>query len=315
MFAILGSGFGLYGYMPALIEGCGQQVALPERYRSQFLQRPQLARFWGKIQWMADENAALDVSEGIVLALTPATQEEWLPRCLAHPGVKHLFLEKPLGHSPEIAIKLLDTLLCSKKSFRIGYSFRHTLWGKRLLEILTSKHASCSFSIRWTLMAHHFQNDLKNWKRSHSTGGGVVRFYGIQVIALMAEAGYEDVSLSQTFAAKPDDIEQWTVIFNGNGLPECRVLIDIRAAKNKFLIEQNCGGNTTVLVDLKDPFDPEIDADKPDGNDRRVPVLNRLCRSLYEENTTPYGWYRATNDLWHLIEKKTGLEIPKGACR
>ena len=48
MFAIRGSGFGLYGYLPALV-GCGRRVVLPERYRARFAERPELAPFANEV--------------------------------------------------------------------------------------------------------------------------------------------------------------------------------------------------------------------------------------------------------------------------
>ena len=58
MFAILGSGFGLYGYLPALVEGCEQPVVLPERYRARFDERSELARFAINVQWEDDESGS-----------------------------------------------------------------------------------------------------------------------------------------------------------------------------------------------------------------------------------------------------------------
>lgn len=43
--AILGSGFGLYGYLPALVAHCVQRVVLPERYRQRLEERSELAQY------------------------------------------------------------------------------------------------------------------------------------------------------------------------------------------------------------------------------------------------------------------------------
>jgi len=40
------------------------------------------------------------------------------------------------------------------------------------------------------LKADHFKNNKDNWKRDHKQGGGPLRFYGIHLIAVLAELGY-----------------------------------------------------------------------------------------------------------------------------
>ena len=110
MIAILGSGFGLYGYLPALIDGCAERVVLPERYRTRFCERPELARFTSNVQWRHNETKVLDCASGVVLALQPNNQSEWIPQCLARTNIERLLLEKPLAQSPKIAIDLFNEL-------------------------------------------------------------------------------------------------------------------------------------------------------------------------------------------------------------
>ena len=52
--AILGGGFGLYGYLPALIE-CGADVVLPLRHKERVLERPELAPLASKVEWRGDD--------------------------------------------------------------------------------------------------------------------------------------------------------------------------------------------------------------------------------------------------------------------
>ncbi len=312
MFAILGSGFGLYGYLPALVDGCAQRIVLPERYRASFFARSELARFASGVQWELDESAALDCADGVVLALRPLDQNEWLHRCLARSNIERLLLEKPLAHSPEAAAATFDDLIRSCKVFRIGYTFRYTPWGMQKLSALGSTRRSGSLSIQWSFCAHHFRHDLQNWKRFNATGGGVIRFYGIHIIALLAEIGYREVFLSRAFGSSPDEIEKWMAVFTGSGLPECEVLVDTRSNVNKFLVEQSSnpsvGQTTTVFANLSDPFDLESKSCQLTRIDQRVPILSRLCRSLWEEGANDYEWYDATIKLWRRTEDKTRFE-------
>lgn len=313
MIAILGSGFGLYGYLPALVDGCAQRIALPERYHTRFCDRPELARFSSDVRWESNEEAALRCADGAVLALRPINQSEWIPRCLARSNIDRLLLEKPLAHTPEVAAVIFDDLIRSRKAFRIGYTFRYTAWGQRILKSLNTAKDSVSLSIYWGFLAHHFRHDLQNWKRSSAAGGGALRFYGIHLVALLAEAGYREVNVSRTFGASEDEVEKWIAVFAGTCLPECEVVVDTKATVHKFHAEQTIntgrGQATFVIADLSDPFDSGGEPCLSDGIDQRVPILSRLCRSLWEEGENEYEWYDAAARLWRRVEEKTLFEV------
>ena len=70
VFTILGSGFGMYGYLPALIE-CGMKVALPERYRSVIGGRTELVQYMPEVIWCAGTEEALALANGAVVAVRP----------------------------------------------------------------------------------------------------------------------------------------------------------------------------------------------------------------------------------------------------
>jgi predicted dehydrogenase len=309
MIAILGSGFGLYGYLPALVDGCKERIVLPERCRSHFNERSELQRFASDVKWEQNEAEVLDCVSGVVLALQPIKQCEWVPQCLARSNIERLLLEKPLAHSPEVAITLFEDLLRSRKVFRIGYTFRYTEWGKQLLNILASQREGGLLTIRWSFMAHHFRHNLQNWKRFNSAGGGAIRFYGIHLIALLSEIGYRNVSLSQASGTSPEEVEKWVAIFEGPGLPECEVIVDTKSNVSEFKIELASNSTavltTTVFANLSDPFESQNKVYELDQIDQRVPILSQLCRSLWEDGTKEYEWYNATNWLWLTIENKT----------
>jgi predicted dehydrogenase len=308
--AIFGSGFGLYGYLPALVKGCGKRVVLSERHREAFVQRPELARFAEDVVWERDEASALDRAEGAVLALQPSDQSEWIPRCLERPNLKRILVEKPLATSPQAARALLEELLRSRKIIRVGYTFRYTDWAEKMTAALKRSRRNKRLLIQWSFVAHHFRHDLRNWKRFTEAGGGAIRFYGIQLIALLAELGYQGVISSRSFGNSRDVVDKWTASFDGPGLPECDIALDARSASEKFSAELWSNSATEanlVFADLKDPF--ESTAIEPlEGLDRRVPVLSRLCRSLWEQAIDEDTWYRATIELWRVVEEKTSFK-------
>jgi len=312
MIAILGSGFGLYGYLPALIDGCAKRIVLPERYRSRFYKRAELKRYAGEIFWERSEAAVLDCANTVVFALRPADQVERVSQCLTRSNIERLILEKPLAHSPEVGEKIFDGLVQSRKTFRIGYTFRFTHWGKLLLHTLPLSVGKGHLSIHWNFMAHHFHNDLYNWKRLHASGGGAIRFYGIQVIALLAELGYRDVEYSLAFGKTKSEVEKWSASFTGVGLPDCEVRLETKASVNRFVIEQtfSSGSSATIYANLWNPFEFEGGVDELEQLDQRVPVLFQLCQSLWEENESVhiYEWYDAAIKLWRRVEEETRFD-------
>ena len=151
---------------------------------------------------------------------------------------------------------------------------------------------------------------MRNWKRFTDSGGGAVRFYGIQVIALLAELGYQSVISSHAFGVSIDVIERWTALFRGPGLPDCEVAVDTRSANEKFSASfiGSAKEPGLVLADLIDPFESTTTVGSLEGLDRRVPALSRLCRSLWEQSVDEDVWYKATIDLWRSVEERTSFE-------
>ena len=104
-FGVLGSGFGLYGYVPALISGCNQQVYLPERYRARLKERIDVRSFEDVVQWRADDTAVLEEVDAVVISRRPRDQEQLICRYVGVPDIRAFVLEKPLGVTPGSALK------------------------------------------------------------------------------------------------------------------------------------------------------------------------------------------------------------------
>ena len=130
--AILGSGFGLYGYLPALA-ALQSRVLLPERYRTVVASRAELSGFAAGIDWVADEHAAIDCAQALVIARRPADQSSLIAEILRQNELKRLLLEKPLAPTPALAAQLQNQIEASGKILRMGYMFGFTDWGRDLV--------------------------------------------------------------------------------------------------------------------------------------------------------------------------------------
>src|SRR5271154_118804 len=126
--AILGSGFGLYGYLPAL-RSLSCQILLPGRYRAVVESREELSALADAIAWTENEEAALDLAEAVAVVRRPADQVELMGKLLRKPTLRRLLLEKPLAPNPIAATGLLDQIEQSGKIMRMGYAFGFADWG------------------------------------------------------------------------------------------------------------------------------------------------------------------------------------------
>ncbi|WP_218625991.1 hypothetical protein [Bradyrhizobium sp. dw_78] len=302
VFTVLGSGFGMYGYLPALMQ-LGLEVVLPFRYQSTLAARPELSEFVKKIIWCADVEGALARSSGVIVALRPDDQALWIPRLVRMPNIRQFILEKPIAPTPELAASLLAAVEEAGRRYRVGYTFRFTPWAHQLRAALAEPRNS--IRLDWNFLAHHYRAGLANWKRSDPAGGGAVRFYGIHAIALLAELGYDDVSVSTIWGPAEAETARWEATFTGRGLCPFELKINSGAESTSFRIVARRPEKTELtLVDQSDPFASDR-SDARHIQDSRVGVLEQLCRSLGEPDEDHAERQKSILALWACVERKS----------
>jgi hypothetical protein len=215
-------------------------------------------------------------------------------------NVEKLVLEKPVAVSPAYAAELITRLREAKKRYRVGYTFLYTGWQQELAWPKLSQ-TSAIMSINWTFMAHHFKKGLATWKRAHNEGGGVLRFYGIHLVALLAHYGYDGVRSSVLGGEDSCEPERWDAVFTGSRLPDCYVHVDSRSATKRFEIIRRAALQEEVMLRATDPFDNEI---QEVGDDVRVCVLKRLLDTLQLDDRHFDLFYERVNTLWQKIEEE-----------
>ena len=281
---IIGSGFGLYGYLPAIAGDKNNSIVLLEKYRQKFNSRKELTEFNEVISWAGDEASLYESVDNLVVCVSPEGQFEVVKQVIGYPNIAHLALEKPLAVDPEKSGRLLNDLIESGKYYRIGYNFQYTGWGKELLSAL-SNDVPCHINIDWHFMAHHYAKNLENWKRYSDSGGGVIRFYGIHLIALLGHVKECRIVSSSSTGYSGNDVYEWSAQLQVNSIHTLAVNVNSAAAETKFIVSTG-GEGVNNEIKLNDPFDEYISAAA--NQDRRVGVIKPVLNSLMQDEQQKY---------------------------
>lgn len=297
-FTIVGGGFGLYGYLPALFNVFGGGIILPEIYRKIINSRSELKQFEGLIEWVHSTESALLKSAGVVIAITPRAQLQMVQEIFNLDNVKKIIIEKPVAPTIDEAIKIFDNPILERKKIRVGYTFIYANWYPLLMGLVT--RSSSAIKIVWNFKADHIAKCKETWKRYHSMGGGVLRFYGIHLIAVLASLGYETVSrcrLEEIITNQPTD---WEAAFCGNTLPQCIVSVSINSNNNEFMIiEIDKDGCEKPFYFTSTPF---YNDNFIHGQDTRIHLLESLIKTFNYEDYYFNSLYQKINNLWNKVE-------------
>ena len=306
MLGILGGGFGLYGYLPAAAKLLQEPVLLLKKYKPIIDSRQELFSFKDQIIWLESEEELMQTADSLVISRRPIDQEALVSRCLLEVNLKRVMFEKPLATSPEKAQKILQLMANSNKYCSVGFNFRFTNWAIQLKEKLLngefSEHESINLS--WHFMADHFSRNIESWKMDHAQGGGAIRFYGIHVIALLAELGYEHVESSSVLTSNSKhSFCDWRACFKGPGLPT--FLVNLNSKSNASHFNLYLGNKDQPLLEGLNPFDTVLNKLTISEQDTRCIYLQDALEELFNL-TKPYpNRIECCTKLWQLVETKT----------
>lgn len=236
---ILGSGFGLYGYLPALVR-LGHNVLTLERYRSLILKRVELSEFIQNIDFLEDDKQIVSQSTTIVIARNPSSQVELVQSQLTNLGLKqHVFLEKPLTDLLKTRQTFINSLREADISFSVAYLFLYSEWFHHL------KHQeSGEFELNWIIA-----KPKANWKNSTQQGGGLLNYYLIHLLPCF-DALVLNFQIKQSFLSAAHSI------FVASGKILLKVKVSLSTSESSFCLTSNSYNSKKVLFSDKTPFGP-----------------------------------------------------------
>jgi predicted dehydrogenase len=179
LIAVFGSGFGLYGHLPAIAE-LGRDVHVPARYRSAFDERAELAAYRSAVRFVDDEAGLLSDADLAVLARRPADNEAIARQAIQGQRSVQLVIEKPPAPNPQAALLLDKALRTAGVRYSTPYLLSYCDWACDCQRRVASGEVR-EITLHWQFNS---PGGRESWKAMPVEGGGLLSYYFIHVIAL-----------------------------------------------------------------------------------------------------------------------------------
>lgn len=250
--AIVGSGFGLYGHLPAfnsitgckVIAICGKKTERLVNY-CESIGLKKIYRDW-------QEMLSKEKLDAIAIAVNPFFQYEIAKKAIEK-GIS-VFAEKPLAVNVPQAKELLGLAKKNKITHAIDFIFPEIdLWqkakqliGDRALGEL--KH----ISVNWNFLSFDIKNKISSWKTNVKEGGGALSFYFSHTLYYLEYFAGEILDIKSIFSYSKESVNGGEtgvdlLIEFKNEVKGCAHLhCDSRGLNNHQLIFQ-CERGTIIL--------------------------------------------------------------------
>jgi predicted dehydrogenase len=295
---IVGGGFGLYGYLPAIAQKFNGDIFVLKKNFKKISDRPELKKYTTHIVYVDTYDELIKKSTSLVLAVPPEIQEEYIYKVFSkNYRYENLILEKPIASNSRLAADILELSINTADSVRVGYSFNDATWAKKL-HTLINKRDGNFLDISWKFKAYHYKNSIDSWKTRHEKGGGILRFYGVQIIAILVSLNkrFEYID-SNVWSTEKHGSFKWIANFHQMDGVTISIEVDSKSEDEKFQIS-----SPAKVLTFKSPFD----GDKAEGgDDLRVSILKKIITTDLSENEKYYKYYYNVNKLLCDVEAST----------
>ena len=292
-YLILGSGFGLYGYLPAVLSKKNNTVYLEKKYKKIINSRKELTIYKNKIIWIQNYLSNLEIIDYLIIAKRPSDQVKIIKKIINKKNIlKKIFLEKPIAKNPLAAKNLLNILKRKKINVSFGFIFQYTSWYKKIKNFIKENKKKNEIEITWNFNAFFLKKKKKSWKNDISQGGGIINFYGIHFIKLINELGFNKIINSNQIKKN-----YWFSSYKKNK-QIFKLKINISAKKNLFRIKlKNYSKNTSI--NLRNPFGKNNNFTKKDN--RVIFLIKYLEYEMHKK--TNYNELFIFTNFWEKIIK------------
>lgn len=287
---IFGKGFGLYGYLPAVINlKIYDQINLNSRYIEFLSSRNELKEFIKYCNFYEDEDKALNESNDLILARTPVENNIILKKIKDRKDL--IIMEKPISANSKLANNIFEILITKARKYFVNYIFLNTNWYKTFKNYIFSSKDN-NFYIEWNFNSNSRIKSPKSWKKNSLEGGGIVNYYGIHLIALAASLDFVYLEHSEI-----KDNYIWESTLTRKDHKRLSIKININKSYESF----NISGSNKIIKKLSTPFSEELTDFNLRNQDIRSSLIYKILNSNKLKNN--YELNIKTINLWNIIEK------------
>ena len=307
MFGILGKGFGLYGYLPAIVN-LGESVGTLSIYKSFIEARDDISSLSKYIQYFDNQDELIDRSNSLVVARRPEDQYRLVEEILRKNIKLNLCLEKPLTHSCVTSRYLANKLQEAQYQYRLGYTVEFTDWFFDIVNLFNNqsfKHLELEIS--WNFHAHHYKNEINTWKRNPLQGGGAFKFYGTHLVYLLANIGKWNSVKMESFRYSLED--EYMFLISGNNKTNKFNISCNSCSVDKTIFDVNVKSSGKVIYhcNLEDPLFRNSSIREQDS---RIPMLRELINSINSEKDY-YELYSNLHEITKLAIDNQHINLTK----
>ena len=278
---IIGSGFGLYGYLPSIID-FSKKIYLSIKYKKKVENRKDLKKYLNRINWYLNLYSISDKIDCVVIAQKPKNQHEKIIELIKYIKPKIFFLEKPLSNTPKNSLSLIKSLSRKKIKFVIGFMFKYLNWYKFCNRNINQNQ---KFKIIWEIKPNKKNNF---WKFNHLDGGGITRFYAIHFFRLLFDLNFKKINYKKITKKK------------------CYIIAsDVKKNFFDICIKFSKSNNFKVFLNNKkkfngpNPFLKKINKDK----DPRIIIIKKYIADNLKKKYINYDYEKNFILFWKKLEK------------
>lgn len=197
---IIGSGFGLYGLLPAFnsLKNCNVTSICGKKTERLLRDCEEIGLKNIYTDW--NEMIKREKLDAIAIAVTPSVQYEIAKECIQK-GI-HLFLEKPLAANLDQANELITLAKSHKVITAVDFIFPEIDEWKKVKEILDCKTFGKlqHIAISWDFLSYDIKNHISSWKTNISQGGGALAFYFSHVLYYLEYFGGKIIDIKSVLS-------------------------------------------------------------------------------------------------------------------
>jgi predicted dehydrogenase len=283
MVGILGSGFGLYGYLPAICQVSNERVYLLNKAKKILLSRPELTNYYDRINWVESPSEIISTCNTLIIAYPPEYVYPLIDMIEISSTLRKVIVEKPICQDSTTSIQFITRIKNKKIRIISGFIFVYAEWYQDLVN-----YNNGDVNIVWKFFKKNNLNSSPTWKYTSSKGGGALKMYGVHLLSVLANLSAVLVRIHQ------NNDEVFRAVFKTKNNFCINVNIELTNTQSSFIIEN--------ITSLETPFGKQKENYQEDF---RVKYITKMLVDF--ENNYDYldQLMVDTMFLWSITENKT----------